>query len=157
MTQKIYLTNDQADFWGDFQAETGEPGWPRGIDAFGDSEAMMDELLALVLIGQKRGTACLARWYEDDPNGPPKTGDLWIITDGRNEPVCVTRTTKVEIMPVKDVTAEFAAIEGESDGTYEYWITEHRKFWSREAAREGFEYSDDLDVICEEFELVWQK
>jgi len=32
---------------------------------------------------------------------------------------------------------------------------DQRAFRRREAAREGFEYSDDLDVCCERFELIW--
>ena len=153
---KIHLTNEQADFWGDFQAETGLPGFPRGVDAFGDSEALMDELLALVLIGQKRGTAGLARWFENDPDGPPKPGDLWIITDGRGKPACVIRTEKVDIVPVNQVTEEFAYIEGEGDRSLKWWLDAHNAYFEREAEREGFTYSDDMPVICEQFELVWQ-
>ena len=150
------MTPDQAAFWGRFQAETGETAAPRGVDAFGDSEAMMDELLALVLAGTKRATATLARWFEDDPAGLPRPGDLWVITDGRGAPACVIRTTQVDVMPVHAVDADFAAAEGEGDGSHADWITEHRKFWRREAEREGFVYSDELDVVCERFELAWR-
>lgn len=150
------MTDDQAAFWARFQAETGETAPAPGcVDAFGDSEAMMDDLLALVLTQTKQATASLARWYEDDPLGLPKPGELVLITDGRGAPACVIRTTRVDVMPISDVDAEFAYAEGEGDRSYEYWITEHRKFWRREADAEGFEYSDDLDVVCERFELVW--
>lgn len=151
----VELTEAQAAFWARFQAETGLQGQPRDVDGFGDSPAMMDELLALVLSGTKQATATLARWYEDDPLGPPKPGELVLVTDGRGAPACVIRTTRVDIVPVRRVDAEFAFVEGEGDRSYEYWITEHRKYWRREAEREGFEYSDDLDVVCERFELVW--
>jgi uncharacterized protein YhfF len=148
------LTGAHAAFWARFQAATGEtaPG-PRYVDAFGDSDAMQDELLALVLSGTKQATASLARWYTDETL--PRVGDLVLITDGREAPACVIRTARVDIMPVKDVDADFAFAEGEGDRSYGYWITEHRKFWTLEAAREGFVYSDDLDVVCERFELVW--
>ncbi|HCR66770.1 MAG: ASCH domain-containing protein [Oceanicaulis sp.] len=149
------LTAEQAALWAQFQAETGIKAPLRGVDAFGDSPEMMDELLALVLSRTKQATASLARWFVDDPLGLPKPGDLWLITDGRGSPACVTRTTRVDVMPIHQVDAEFAWVEGEGDRSYAYWITEHRKFWRREAAREGFEYSDDLDVVCERFELVW--
>jgi uncharacterized protein YhfF len=145
---------DYRSFWTRFGAETGETAEaPCYIDAFGDSRAMHDELLALVLSKTKQATASLARWYTEDEL--PKVGDLVLITDGRGAPACVIRTTRVDIMPVREVDAEFAWMEGEGDRSYAYWITEHRKFWSREAEREGFEYSDDLDVVCERFELVW--
>ena len=142
-------------FWTRFQDATGETAQPRGVDAFGDSPEMMDELLALVLSRTKQATASLALWFEDDPLGLPRPGDLWLITDGRGAPACVTRTTRVDVMPVGEVDAQFAWDEGEGDRSYDYWITEHRKFWRREAAREGFDYSDDLDVVCERFVLVW--
>ncbi len=150
------LSDADRAFWTRFQLATGETARPRGVDAFGDSPEMMDELLALVLSRTKQATASLARWYVDDPEGLPKPGDLWLITDGRGVPACVTRTTQVDVMPIREVDAQFAWDEGEGDRSYDYWITEHRKFWRREAAREGFEYSDDLDVVCERFELVWK-
>lgn len=149
------LTPPQAAFWQEFEAATGHACPLRGVDAFGDSPEMMDELLALVLSGTKQATASLARWFANDPQGLPKPGDLWLITDGRGAPACVTRTTRVDVMPIHQVGADFAWVEGEGDRSYAYWITEHRQFWRREAAREGFEYSDDLDVVCERFERVW--
>jgi uncharacterized protein YhfF len=151
----LHLTAEQAALWAQFQTETGRQGPLRGVDAFGDSPEMMDELLALVLSRTKQATASLALWFEDDPLGLPKPGDLWLITDGRGGPACVTRTTRVDVMPIHQVDAQFAWDEGEGDRSYAYWITEHRNFWKREAAREGFEYSDDLEVVCERFELVW--
>lgn len=149
------LTPSQSAFWARFQAATGETASPRGVDAFGDSEAMKDELLNLVLIGRKQATAALARAYAHDPASLPEPGDLWMITDGRGAPACVTRTIQVDIMPVRAVDAQFAFDEGEGDRSYEYWIRAHREFWRREAEREGFAYSDDLDVVCERFTLVW--
>lgn len=149
------MTPSQQEFWTRFQRDTGCTAEPRGVDAFGDSQAMQDELLELVLIGRKRATATLARWFENDPLGLPKPGDLWLITDGRGEPACVIRTTKIEVRPVRAVDAAFAFDEGEGDRSLDYWLAEHRAFYRREATREGFTYSDDLDVVCERFALVW--
>lgn len=147
------LTPEQAAFWRRYLDATGDRQELREVDAFGDSEAMQDELLALVLAGTKRATASLARWY--DAETLPKPGDLCLITDGRGAPACILRTTQVDIMPVHEVDADFAFVEGEGDRSYAHWITEHRRFWSREAERYGFEYSDDLDVVCERFDMVW--
>ncbi len=151
---KSDLSADYRRFWTRYQAATGETTQaPRNIDAFGDSPEMHDELLALVLSGTKQATASLARWYTEDDL--PEPGDLALITDGSGAPRCVIRTTQVDIIPVREVDADFAWAEGEGDRSLDDWITEHRKFWQREAAREGFEYSDDLDVVCERFVLVW--
>ena len=148
------LTPAQRAFWSRFQAETGETAsGPRFVDAFGDSPDMQTELADLVIAGDKRASAALDRWYDDETR--PKPGDLALILNGAGEPVCVIRTTRVDVMPVTEVSAEFAFEEGEGDKTLAWWLKAHRAFWRGEAAREGFEYSDDLDVCCERFELAW--
>lgn len=114
---------------------------------------MQDQLAALVIAGEKRASASLNHWYDDETR--PGPGDLALILNGAGEPVCVIRTTRVDIMPVNAVTAEFAFEEGEGDKTLAWWLDAHRAFWRREAQREGFDYSDDLDVVCERFERVW--
>ncbi len=154
LTNMVDLTPDQRAFWTRFQAATGcGAGAPRCVDAFGDSPAMQDDLAALVISGEKRATASLARWYDGESR--PMPGDLALILDGSGKPACVIRTTRVDVMPVRDVTAEFAFEEGEGDKTLAWWLEAHRAFWRREAEREGFDYSDDLDVLCERFERVW--
>ena len=148
------LTQDQAEFWARFQAATGETAkGPRFVDAFADSPDLQDELAALVIAGDKRATAALDRWYDDTTR--PRPGDLALILDGRSDPACVIRTTRIDIMPVSKVDAEFAFEEGEGDKTLQWWLDAHRAYWLREAAREGLDYHDDLDVCCERFELVW--
>jgi len=147
------MTPAQAAFWERFVRDTGQAGALREMDAFGDSEAMKDELLALVLAGVKRATTSLARWY--DPDTRPRPGDLSLITDGRGAPACIIRTTQVDVTPICDVDAEFAYAEGEGDRSLEYWLAEHRRFFMLEAEQHGFEYSDDLDVVCERFECIW--
>ncbi|MEE2566523.1 ASCH domain-containing protein [Hyphobacterium marinum] len=151
------MTPQQAEYWSRFQAETGIGAAPRGAEAFGDDPVMQDELCALVLAGTKRATCSLARWFENDPDGFPKPGDYWIFLDGKSEPRGIIRTTEVEVKPIREADAQFAWDEGEGDRSFDYWITEHRKFWQREAARNGFDYSDDLHAVFERFELVWPK
>lgn len=140
-----------------FFKSTGLGGRPRGFDGFGDSPDMQDELLALVLAGTKRATCTLARWFENDPKGFPKPGDLWVIHDGARRPRAVIRTTSVEVKPIREADAQFAWDEGEGDRSFDYWIRDHDAFWRREAAREGFIYSRDLDAVFERFELAWSR
>ncbi|MGY6628847.1 MAG: ASCH domain-containing protein [Oceanicaulis sp.] len=150
----VDLTPEQHAFWTRFRAATGcGEDAPRFVDAFGDSPGMQDELAALVMSGEKRATASLDRWYDDESR--PKPGDLALILNGSGDPACVIRTTRIEIMPVRAVSAEFAFEEGEGDKSLAWWLEAHRAFWRREAERHGFEYSDDLDVVCERFERVW--
>ena len=141
--------------WTAYCTATGHSGSPRGTDWFGDDPVMADTLLALVMDGTKRATCGLARDYADEPL--PARGDHWIITDGARVPRCIIRTTRVELVPIREVTPEFAAIEGEGDGSLDYWKREHDAFFTRQAAREGFSYSDAMIGVCEQFECVWPK
>ncbi|MBO6796458.1 ASCH domain-containing protein [Maricaulis sp.] len=152
------MTPGQRTFWESFKAATGETAdRPQDISAFGDSPEMADELLGLILIGQKRATCSLARWYlgPDADSELPRVGNLTIVLDGRDEPRCVLRITSVEIKPVRDTDAQFAWDEGEGDRTLEDWMQGHCAFWQREAEREGFTFSTDMDAVYERFELAW--
>ncbi|GJL97088.1 MAG: RNA-binding protein [Hyphobacterium sp.] len=150
------MTPEQSAFWERFCAEFRHSGAPCDVSCFGDSEALADELLALVLIGQKQATCALARWFEQPGARFPEPGDLSLILDGREKPACVIRTTSVEIKPVRDADTKFAWDEGEGDRSFKWWKDAHLAYWHREAAREGFEFSEDLDACFERFELVWR-
>ena len=149
------MTPDQRDFWAKFCAETGHVGEPFDVSPFGDSEQMADELLALVLLGQKQATCALARWFDIIGARPPRAGDLSLILDGREKPGCVIRTTSVEIKPVHQADAQFAWDEGEGDRSFIWWKEAHLAYWRREAAREGFVFSEKMDACFERFELAW--
>ena len=65
--------------------------------------------------------------------------DIEIVVDHRNEPALITRITQVQVLPYGEVTAEYAAIEGEGDGSLAYWREAHWAFFSRECRRLGRE------------------
>jgi len=123
---------------------------------FCDNKKDADELAELVVQGTKRATASLYLSYEADNDEVPKVGDYSIITDWDGIAQCIVRTKKVDIVPFKDVTSEFAAKEGEGDKSLEYWRDCHWRYFSREMRRLGKEPSEDMLVVCEEFELVYK-
>lgn len=59
-------------------------------------------------------------------------------------------------MPYKDVGAEFAAIEGEGDGTLDYWQRIHSAYFARECERLGRDSSDTMPILCESFRVVFR-
>lgn len=122
--------------------------------AFGDSDAMADELAALVLAGTKRATASLAWTYEVEQRPSPKAGDLSIVLSSSGVPLCVIETTQVDTVPFEEVSAEFAATEGEGDGTLAYWRRGHQAFFERECARIGRTPGPRMLVLCERFRVV---
>ena len=147
------LTPAAQAFWNDFCQATGESRPLRGVDQFGDEPAMADELIQLVIDGTKRATCCLARDFTDEPL--PTPGDLWIMTDGHAAPRCIIETTHVELKPIREVTAEFAFIEGEGDKSLAFWKAAHDAYYTRQGAREGFTYDDSMIGVCEQFRCIW--
>jgi uncharacterized protein YhfF len=62
----------------------------------------------------------------------------------------------VDVVPFEDVTAEFAAAEGEGDGSLEHWRRAHTAFFARECDRIGRTPAATMPVVCERFGLVYR-
>jgi uncharacterized protein YhfF len=143
-------------FWGEF-AKTTAADEDRFYEAFffGDSEEMANELAQLVLLGTKRATTAALWSYEAECQRLPLPGDLSIVTDWSGHPLCIIETRSVDVVPFREVTAEFAATEGEGDGSLSFWQRAHREFFSRECASTGREFSESMPVVCERFAMVY--
>jgi uncharacterized protein YhfF len=122
---------------------------------FGDSAALARELAGLVLQGPKRATAGLLWDAEIDPTMMPVQGGYSLVTDHAGAPLPIIRTTQVEVRPFCDVDAGFVAVEGEGDGSLEYWRKAHWQYFSRRCTALGRTPSDDMPVILERFALVY--
>lgn len=123
-----------------------DPAWPR--ESFGDSPAMADELLALVLSGQKRATCGALRDYVDAAEDLPRPGGRWVVLDGAGRERAVLETTEVRRMAFRDVEEDFALDEGEDD-SLEGWRAGHARYFERNG---GFDPA--MELVCERFRLV---
>jgi uncharacterized protein YhfF len=143
-------------YWAGFKAANPSVDDSRlyGAFAFGDSESLANELGALVVAGTKRATASSLWVLESERRSPPRAGDLSIVTTWSGEPLCVIETTSVEIVPFAEVGADFAATEGEGDGSLAYWRSAHTGFFGRECARIGRQFTKEMPVVCERFRVV---
>lgn len=141
------------ELWNAFTAATGVQAdfeaWSFGSDP--------DGLLRLVLSGTKTATASAAALYalEDEPI--PAAGEYSVILDSQGHAGCIIRNTRVAVVPYKDVSAAFAWLEGERDRSLESWRDIHRAFFTDCMRKAGLAFSEDMDVVCEEFELVWPR
>jgi uncharacterized protein YhfF len=144
-------------FWEAFAATRTTDPMPHFLEVFyfADNEPTANELAALVMAGSKRATAGLLWSHENDHRPLPKPGDLSVVTDFSGKPVCVIETKQVEIVPFEEVSEEFAAIEGEGDGSLEYWRKAHEAYFERECKRIGRTPEARMPVVCEQFEVVF--
>ncbi len=123
---------------------------------FCDNKKDAEELVELVLQGVKRATASLYACYEYEQEEPPKAGNYSVITDWDGIARCIIETTGVQLFPFNQVPPEFAATEGEGDGSLEYWRRVHWDCFTRDMAEMGGEPSEDMLVVCEEFQVVYR-
>ena len=142
--------------WAGFQAAPGrsDTGPPYEAFRFGDSEALSNQLAPLVLGGTKRATASLLWTYEFEHRPPPHAGSFSLVEAWSGEPLCVIETTAVALVPFAEVSAEFAAAEGEGDRSLESWRRGHWAYFGRECARIGKKPDSSMQVVCEHFEVV---
>ncbi|MGO1477535.1 ASCH domain-containing protein [Senegalia sp. (in: firmicutes)] len=123
---------------------------------FCDNEKDANELAELVKEGTKRGTASLYELYKIDDEEVPEVYEYSIITDWDGIAQCIIMTKKITILSFRDVDEELAKIEGEGDKSLEYWREAHINFFSRELEKYDIEFSEDMPVVFEEFEVVYK-
>ena len=122
--------------------------------AFGDDP---DTLAELVRTGVKTATASAYPFYELEGEDLPKAGEYSVILNTKDEAVCIIRTTRVYVTPYRDVTAEQAWKEGEGDRSIDYWRRVHEAFFRKELEAVGLIFTEDMGVVCEEFEVIYPK
>ena len=125
-------------------------------EGWGDSPAMADELGELIARGIKTAT-CSALWeWEAEGKPVPQEGLLTIVLGGRGEPLCIVETTDVSIRNYNEVGSDFAQKEGEGDFSLDYWREAHRNFFSRTLPKIGREFSEEMPLVCERFQLIYK-
>jgi uncharacterized protein YhfF len=128
----------------------------RDVFAFGDSPALADELAALVQAGRKRATASLPLEFTTAGLSLPAAGDVSIVTWADGRPCAVIELVEVRHVPFESVDADFAAAEGEGDGTLAWWRGAHRRYFGRVCTTLGGTFDDTTPVICQRFRVVWR-
>lgn len=114
-----------------------------------------DKLAELVLKGIKTATCSALALYEAEGERIPHAGDHSVILDSRGNAVCVIRTKKAYVMPFNMVSAQHAFMEGEGDRSLEYWRRVHEEFFTDEMKTINREFDESMDLVCEEFEVVY--
>lgn len=124
-------------------------------DFFCADEGNANLCALLVRKGEKRATCGLAHWYDSGEETLPQVGDLLIVLDWQQNPMAIVEQVKIERKAFQEIGADFAAMEGEGDKSYVWWRKTHWDFFSRELSELGREMHDDIEIVTEEFRLVW--
>jgi uncharacterized protein YhfF len=113
--------------------------------SFGDSPALADKLLELVLIGRKTATC----WAASEGDKGVEVGKRWIVKDGQGRERAVLETVEVTRRRFEEVDESFAHDEGEGDRSLAWWRRAHTNYFTRRG-----EFAPGMDVYCERFRLV---
>ncbi len=117
--------------------------------AFGDSPALADELLELVLAGRKTATCGALSDFEAGGEPMPQVGRQDIVLDGKGRPAAVIETVEITIRAFSEVDEDFARAEGEGDLSLTFWREGHEAYFQRNGG-----FSPDMKLVCERFRLV---
>ncbi|MBF0775441.1 MULTISPECIES: ASCH domain-containing protein [unclassified Streptococcus] len=114
-----------------------------------------DLLADLVKQGEKTATASAYDLYALADEPLPAVGERSVVLNGRGEASCVIMTTKVEVLPFNQVSADHAFKEGEGDKSLAYWRQSHEAYFTQWLEEAGLTFSDSSQVVLEEFEVVY--
>lgn len=134
----------------DLESITKIPVWH-----FCDNKEDADDCARLVLSGKKRATSPSVWELELSNDEIPKVGDLNLITNWDGVAQCIIRTVAVEIVPFNKVTSKHAALEGEGDGSLEYWRDVHQSYYERVLKGSDYEIKKDMPIVFEQFEVIY--
>lgn len=125
------------------------------FDAFalGDTPLMAEQLAALILAGKKQATSSALWAYEASASPLPWVGAYSIVMDTSEQSLAIIQTVQVQVLPFHQVSAAFAVLEGEGDGSLAYWRAEHIDFFTRECKLAGRVFDENMQVVCEQFTL----
>ena len=120
---------------------------------YGGNDA--DKLALLTARGIKTATSSAYPLYEAQGEPLPRSGTYSVVMKRDGTAVCVVYTTKVYVVPYRGITAEHAWKEGEGDRNLAHWRMVHEPFFTDALSKVDLAFSEDLEVVCEEFVKVY--
>jgi uncharacterized protein YhfF len=146
-------------YWQTFQETlpVGSPYRDRAFtaDRWGDGPELATELGDLIAAGVKTAT-CSSVWvWQSEGQDWTQPGEMTVVLNGRDEPLCIIETTEITIRRYDEVDASFAFDEGEGDRSLEYWRAAHLAFFSRNLQKINRQFAEDMPLVCERFKLIY--
>lgn len=117
---------------------------------FGTPGASRENLVNLVLHGNKRATAGLLSEYEHEGEPVEHVGEHLAIVDTAGHHVGTLQVTHAEVVRFGDVPDEFALAEAEGDLNAADFRASHFDYWTRT----GETITDDTPVVLVYFDLI---
>ena len=124
---------------------------------FGYRPEHAQEISPLVLNGTKTATGSLKWKIEAESRPLPQLGDLSVVTNGHDDPVCIIETVDVQTIPFDEVGEDFAYQGGEGDRSLVSWRRIYWDYIVHECARIGRTPSEKEPLVMERFQVVYKE
>jgi uncharacterized protein YhfF len=116
---------------------------------------VQSQINSIVLVGQKQAFFTTLATFTIDDEPLPISGELYILVDNQNKPLCVLEIESVNIIPFNEVTFEMVKKEGEC-ATMGEWKEKMQEYIEDEAHVLGFEYSPDIKLVYQTFKVIYK-
>ena len=118
---------------------------------FGNPGSSRENLVAMVLDGNKRATAGTLEWdYRAEGEEVETVGERLAILDSEGKHVGTIEVTRIEVTTFAEVPDEFALAEAEGDMNGDDFRESHLAFWNGI----GLEIQSDTQIVLVYFNLV---
>ena len=142
---KEFITENQ-----EYKSIKTPPSW-----YFCDNEIHANACANLVVQKIKQATSSSWWYYQKHNEKLPEIDDINVVTDWNGIAKAIIITNKVVNIAFNEITEEYAKIEGEGDKSLAYWKKVHWAFFTREMEPFGEKPTEDMNIICEEFETIF--
>jgi uncharacterized protein YhfF len=148
------------EFWRAF-LRSGVVDLPEGAtyfeaSMFGEGGELAAVCAAAVLAGEKTTTSGLLWGWEAEGLRLPEPGEYSVVLNADGVPVCVTETVEATIRAFNEVDEQFAYDYGEGERTLEWWRKALWNYYAADCARNGWEPSPEMPLVCQRFRVVYQ-
>ena len=107
--------------------------------------------------GVKTATSSLVWEEEHDGIRATQVGELGIVTNSKEEPLCVIEVIETVVRPFNEVDEQFAYHYGEGDRTLSYWRDDLWEYYSEICTRIRKEPAMNMPLNCNRFRLLYTK
>ena len=114
-----------------------------------------DQLTALVLSGKKTAFFTSFATYAIDQEPLPVSGELYIVVDRANNPVCVIEIPSVTVLPFTEIPWVMAKLEGEDENLAQ-WKERKTEYLQEEGDILGFDFKPDLKLVLQTFQVIYR-
>lgn len=145
------------EYWANFLKNTNRDAEDKcsGDLCFEGKGFVQSQINSIVLAGQKQAFFTTLATFTIDDEPLPISGELYILVDNQNKPLCVLEIESVNIIPFNEVTFEMVKKEGEC-ATMGEWKEKMQEYIEDEAHVLGFEYSPDIKLVYQTFKVIYK-